>query len=153
LTDRYDKRVDFFTFGGHLETVTQPDERIIILRSPVPILEIFNDLTCISDQLAFEAEGLLARMHARWTKDDEGFARRLGQAEPLEFYLASLNEIMGRYEHHRDLRSSWPGFYSKLVAEKDWLIQQGRWPDSVTSPEDILAPPKSQPDLIIGGVP
>lgn len=153
LTDRRNKRVDFFTFGGHLKTVTEPDKRIYHLHSPAPILGIFNDLDSFSDQLAFEIEGLLAQLHALWARNDEGYARKMAKVDPTQFYLASLQEIIERYEHNRDLRGSWPDFYSKLLAEKDWLVSQAQWADIVPDPADLLAPTPSelQPNLKSGG--
>jgi hypothetical protein len=140
LTDRRHKRVDFFTFGGQLEATAGPGERIYFLNSPVPILELFNDLNSFSDQLAFEVEGLLARQHATWALDDEGFARKMAQVDPTQLYLASLQEIIKRYENCRDLRTSWTDFYPSLLAEKNWLVNQAQWQSINYSLADLLAP-------------
>jgi hypothetical protein len=152
LTDRRGKRIDFFTFGGQLETTDRPEERIFFLYSPVPILEIFNDLNSFSDQLAFEVEGLLARQHAQWARDDEGFARKMAQVDPTQLYLASLHEILARYGHNRDLRNSWSDFYSKLLAEKQWLESEHQWTGIGPGLGDLLAPSNLEPNLHNGGI-
>ena len=43
LSDRSDKRVEFFTFGGSLEIISAPDANVYALHSPAPVLELSAD--------------------------------------------------------------------------------------------------------------
>jgi hypothetical protein len=40
LRDRTGREVDFYTFGGSLETAVRSGEMVVVVRSPAPILEL-----------------------------------------------------------------------------------------------------------------
>jgi len=140
LRDRMDKRVDFFVFGGSLEAVSVPGETVYSLRSPAPILELTGDLESVPDQLASETEALISELQARWGLDEEGFARRLAQVDPLQFYLATLEAILARYEQDHTLQEAFHEFYLALHNEKRWLTERGQWPATLPRLEELLAP-------------
>lgn len=138
LRDRYDKRVDFFTFGGSIEVVTQPGEFIYIIRSSAPILKLTERDETNCDHMAEEAKGLLAKVAERWAEQQgSGFEERMAQVDPLALYVAVLNNILTRYGRTPALQELYRDFYEALQEEKEWLIQQGGWPDE-TPPVDEL---------------
>lgn len=138
LTDRVNKRIYFFVFGGTLEAVTIPGERVYSVYSPAPVLVVTKDLESFPDQLVFEVEALLGKIQAKWGSNDRGFARRLAQIDPFQFYLASLQTILETYKKNKVLRESWPGFYSELLKEKTRVVQEGQWPTIPLRLEDLL---------------
>jgi hypothetical protein len=141
LRDRIDKRADFFTFGGSLEAVSVPGEAVYSLRSPAPVLQLTDDLESVPDQLASETEALIGELQVRWGADEEGFARRLAQVDPLQFYLATLQAILARYERdHHVLEETFHEFYLALRNEKRRLVERRQWPAALPTLEEILAP-------------
>ena len=145
LHDRIDKRVHFFTFGGSLEIISASDETIYFLQSPGSILEITGEPRSAPDQLAFELEALLGKYQAKWGSDDNGFACRLTQIEPCQFYLAGLQTILRRYQQHRPLRRRYFEFYTALLQEKKWLANTGQWPAPLPLLEDLFDPHHGKP--------
>jgi hypothetical protein len=141
LHDRTDKRVDFFVFGGSLEAVSVPGETAYSLRSPAPILQLTDDPESVPDQLASETEALIGELQVRWGSDEEGFARRLAQVDPFQFYLATLQAILARYEWDRHiLEETFHEFYLALRNEKGWLTEKRQWPTILPKLEELLAP-------------
>ena len=61
LEDRFDKRVEFFTFGGSLEAIAEGDDWFFLLKSPAPILELESRKNATVDLLASETEALWPR--------------------------------------------------------------------------------------------
>lgn len=140
LCDRIDKRVEFFAFGGSLEATHIPGEMVYSLRSSAPVLRITGAPESIPDQLAFETEVVLGELEARWRPNEDGFARRLAQVDPLQFYLASLHSILARYEHSQALRETFHDLYNALLKEKCWLMEAGQWSVMPLGLEELLAP-------------
>lgn len=140
LSDRFDERIEFFTFGGLLEVACEPGEMICVLRSEAPILELTAPEETIPDLMATETESLIAGVHARWGGNDEGFSRRLADADPFQLYLASLHSILLHCERVHALELTHHGFCEALHREKNWLVAEGLWPASPPMLEDLLAP-------------
>jgi hypothetical protein len=140
LSDRFDERIEFFTFGGLLEVTCEPGEMMYLLRSAAPILQLTAPEETIPDQMAAETESLIAEAHARWGRNDEGFSRRLAEVDPFRFYLASLHSILLRYEHVDALELTYHVFCEALNREKNWLVAEGLWPANPPMLEDLLAP-------------
>lgn len=140
LRDRFDKSVEFFTFGGSLEVISRPGEIVYSLRSPAPILELTAQSETVPDQLASETELLIGELQVRWRLDEEGFDRRLGEVDPLRFYLATLRSILLHYERAQPLGKVYHEFYDALLQEKAWFVAEGLWPANLPLLEDLLAP-------------
>jgi hypothetical protein len=140
LADRFDQRVEFFTFGGSLEMSQRPDEAIYTLRSPAPVLEILGQEGNVPDQLAFETEALLSREAARWGKDDRGFEQRLAEIEPLQLYIAVLHFLLVRHKLIGEMEIVYPDLDDALFCERRWLKAKGLWPGKPPIPSDLLAP-------------
>jgi hypothetical protein len=139
LADRISKEVNFFSFGGRLDASPVLNETIYVLTSPGPVLDLNNGLGSISDQLFSETRGLLARWAAAW-ESDEGFYRRLVQTDPLQLYLACLQNLLERYHCCPALRYTWSAFYAALRREHAWLVQAGYYFDHRPSLEELLGP-------------
>jgi len=140
VRDRLDKRIHFFTFGGSLEVAFAPGVIVYSLQSPAPILELTEPEESIPDQLASETEAMMGEVQARWGSNDAGFARRLAQVDPFQFYLGSLHSILLRFGHSRALRESFEALYDALLHEEKWLMQTGQWPAQPLMLEELLAP-------------
>jgi hypothetical protein len=141
LRDRTDKGVNFFVFGGSLEAVSVPGETVYSLRSPAPILKLTDAPESVPDQLASETEALIGELQVRWGSDERGFARRLAQADPFQFYVATLQAILARNERdHHTLQETFHEFYLALRNEKAWLAERGKWPTPPSRLEELLAP-------------
>lgn len=140
LRDRFDKSVEFFTFGGTLEVTSGPGEMVYSLRSPAPILELTDHLETVPNQLAAETESLMDEVAVRWGLDEDGFEQRLAEVAPLRFYLASVQSILLHYERARALEQVYRELYETLRREREWLIEEGLWPANPPMPEDLLAP-------------
>jgi hypothetical protein len=140
VRDRLDKRVHFFTFGSSLEVAWAPDVIVYSLHSPAPILELTEPEETIPDQLASETEAMIGEVQASWGSNDAGFARRLAQVDPLQFYLASLHSILLRYGQSRALRESFEDLYDALLAEEKLLMETNQWPAHPLMLEELLAP-------------
>jgi hypothetical protein len=91
LSDQFDKRVEFFTFGGSLEATAGPGEMVYSLHSRAPVLELVAQQETISDQLASETEALMGKIEAKWELDDRGFNQRLAEVNPSNFIWLPCN--------------------------------------------------------------
>jgi hypothetical protein len=140
LRDRVKKAVEFFTFGGTLESHATPGETVYSLRSPAPIVELTGETNNPTDDFVFETEALIGKLHAAWGPDDVGFDRRLGQVNPEQLYVASLNLFLTQIKQRRALHEGHPEFHTLLLEERDWLKKAHRWPATPPTLEQLLAP-------------
>jgi hypothetical protein len=139
LTDRYDKQVEFFTFGGSVDSFAGVHTLVYAFRSPAPILEFTSPEETVSDQLACEAEGILAELEERWEEQyDKGFAERLTEIEPTTLYVAILNTVLLRYQGAPALQEAFRTLYAALEKEKRHLSMHGLWPEHPTRVQDLL---------------
>ncbi|MBU0490912.1 MAG: hypothetical protein KKA73_14580 [Chloroflexi bacterium] len=141
LHDRFDKRVDFFTFGGSLAVTSGPGEEVYSLRSPAPILELGAEQS-LPNQLASETELLMGEIEPKWKGDEDQFGRRLAEVDPLTFYRGALQSMLLHHEHARThaLGQAYPELYDALQREREWLIAKGLWPAAPPTLENLLAP-------------
>ncbi len=140
LQDRAKNVVEFFTFGGTLESFSATGETAYSLRSPAPIIEVVDRMETPGDAFVFETEVQIAKLHARWGVDDVGFSRTLGHADPLELYLASVDAVLAQLnkvphmgEHRAELDKT-------LLEERHWLEETSQWPVKLPTLEQLLAP-------------
>ncbi len=140
LSDRFHKRVEFFTFGGSLEVIPAPDAQVYALRSPSPVLELVAEKETVADQLAAETESLLGQVEVPWGHDEHGFNRRLAEIEPLQFYMGTLHSLLEQYKHSHPLEETYHELCSVLRQERAWLVGQSLWPDEPYMLVDLLAP-------------
>lgn len=143
LLDGAGRQQQFFTFGGSIEVAQQDGETIYLLRSPAPILLIGNPVIEVeetSEAFAEEFEATLAQAHAWWKLDDQGFADRLTKTNPMQLYLACINDLLEKYTGNPDLSRHAHAFVRQLQSERAWLEETGRWPLYSPSIKALLAP-------------
>jgi hypothetical protein len=139
LTDRRDKRVVFFTFGGTVEVISDPSVLIYTFNSVAPILELTMPRETVSDHLAYEAEVILAELEERWDEHyDTGFAERLAEIDPATLYVAILNTILQRYRGALALEQAYSAFYAAIEKEKAYLSVGGLWPPQPLQAADLV---------------
>jgi hypothetical protein len=140
LHDRVDKRVQFFSFGGSLEAVTNSGGVMYCLRSSAPVLGLNQPAQRATDQFVFETEEMIGKLKAEWEVNDAGFDQRLAQVDPLQFYLASVFSVLAHLKDAPALQQSFAGLYAMLSRERTWLRETGHWPTSPLRLEELLAP-------------
>jgi hypothetical protein len=139
LFDRAEREVEFFTFGATVEVVSNPSALFYAFHSPAPILELTSPGETIVDQLAYEAQGVLARMEERWDERyDSGFAERLTEIAPDSLYVAILDSILLRYQAAPALQRAFPVLYAALEKEKKHLVTVDLWPEHPPQMEDLV---------------
>jgi hypothetical protein len=139
LVDRRHKKVQFFGFGGQLELVRKPKMTIYVIETTAPILPITPpSFKSAPELLALEAEAALARAHAIWGGDNEGFACCVAAQDPLRFYAALIYELVRRHEESPALRVVQRELHATLLMERAWLQAINAWsPRPLT---ELLAP-------------
>ncbi len=143
LLDNAGRQQQFFTFGGSIEVTQQDGETIYLLRSPAPILLIGNPVIEVEEVSEAFAEGfhtMLAQAHAWWKLDDQGFADRLMQTDPMQLYLACVSDLLAKYESNVEMGRHAHGFVRQLTSERQWLQESGRWPLYTPSVKTLLSP-------------
>jgi len=141
LHDQKGKEVECFTFGGWLETICKPGETVYSLRSDAPVL-LITETPSVGEQLACETEGLLAHYSALWGIHQDGFLCNLGGLNTRQFYAATLDALLARFQKSSALREAYRQLYYTLQREKEWLQETDQWPAPLPNLESMLAPPK-----------
>lgn len=141
ISDRRDKRVEAFTFGGDLHVTPQADLTLCVLTSPAPIIEILpQPLThgpSVATMLVDEVEALIARRRAAWEREQgpDAFDKRLAATDPFVLYLACLQALNENYAHlphqHQEEDTLTQEFVAYLQGEIKTLDQTGKWPPDV----------------------
>ena len=140
LTDRSQLRVDFFTSGGSLEPSSGPEETIYTLTSPAPILLLSEEKDTIADQIANEADALLAKIAAHWEPDEKGLSRRMASIDPLLYHSSMVCSVLAQYEQKGSLQATFHDLYLALCDEQQWLVEAHQWPAAPCQLEQLLAP-------------
>ena len=140
LSDRHAERTEFFTYGGMLTIEDLPDTRIYVLRSPAPVLSVdpLGETWC--DEVASGTESRMAEAAARWRGDERGFLHRLAEVEPLETYMAAIHSILVEHAESRALGRFYHQVDEILRGEREWLREQGLWPEKPVKIEELLGP-------------
>lgn len=139
LRDRLEKEVEFFTFGGWLDSASAPEETVYSLRSPAPILKLENPAS-VPARLAAESEALLAKIRTKWGAKDDEFARQLCHLDPLLLYAAVVSSTLAHYQEEPALRREDPHLYATLQEEARWLKEIGHDPARTPALEALLSP-------------
>ena len=137
--DRYEKEVEFFTFGGFVRRIPDASALIYLFESGAPILEITPQEETIADQLTYEARVVLGRVEEQWEEQhDEEFPQRLTEIDPFSLYTAILSEILRRYRRVSTLDQAYHALHKALRNEKQRLSASGLWPDELATPEELI---------------
>lgn len=140
IQDQTGQEARFFVFGGSLEARDEaPGEKVYSLRSSAPVLELSSAKATVADQLALEMETLLARLRETWNMDEEIFWHHLTKVYPFHLFVASLQDILGRYEARADManRPLPQALWHALKHEKTWLQESSQWPDPLPTLADL----------------
>jgi hypothetical protein len=137
LTDHRAKDVEFFAFGGTLEVAAEPMQAVIQIRSPAPVLEITGDTESVTDQLASQAEVVIAELQAGWVMREEGFVRRVAELDPAVFYAMIVQAILQRYERARTLLLGERRLQTVLLKERENRKVVGRWPANLPGVDQL----------------
>jgi len=97
MSDRKEKHIDGFLFGGEASIEVKFDCTIVNLSSPAPILLRFEQQPEVT-LLIEEANILLARRRAYWAQAPEEMERRLAEHDPLKLYAGFLISIEANFE-------------------------------------------------------
>lgn len=138
LDDWARERVEFFAFGGLIEALPLAGEQVYLISSSAPILEIGDVPEAISDQLAFEVEGALARLEALLGLTRVELLWQLLGVEDLAVYAGAIQAILAHYEESGALRESFPELCAALRKERKWLQAIGQWPAELAALEALL---------------
>ena len=123
LEDRYGKKEEAFCFGGQLSINVKDKLTECVLVSPVPILEITENNP---SQVMFiqELEIILAEYRAD-NLDSHDFELHLCNVDPLNLYLACLNELIEKFKHMPNKDENYLRFLSYLHKEEYRLEAAG----------------------------
>ncbi len=122
LTDRRQKKVEFFTFGGRLIVDQQADYVECTLNSSAPIY-LLDDRESAPALFAEDAEIMLAERRASYIPDEEEFDKRLAQTEPFDLFVAVLNAVAEKLEKLPYKRTKKLFQLHKYVTENLALLQ------------------------------
>jgi hypothetical protein len=139
LADRYEKEVEFFTFGGSVDMIPNSSALIYLFESTAPILELTSLGKTVVNQLAYEAQEIIGRMEEQWEEQhSRGFPERLTEIEPCSLYIAILNTILLRYEGAQALEEVYHALHSTVENERERLIAHDLWSDEPRRVEELV---------------
>lgn len=138
LTDRLNKAVEFFTFGGFLEVLTLAEETIYSLRSPAPIIFLTPRVDTPSDQLVSEVQVQLNALRAQWGTHESAFEQRLAATPPQALYEATLHSLLEKYRRSHALHDTFMPFYKMLTQETEWLKTHNGWNNAGPTLEQLF---------------
>jgi hypothetical protein len=128
VIDRFDKHIEFFTFGATVEEIRGLHDVVFALTSDAPVLMLTGEDDNIGDQIAYEAEGLLARRQALQVRHVSPIlpASAHGHSATM-LYQISLEETIKRFERIPMMKMAGRGVYAELQRERQWLMNSGNW--------------------------
>jgi len=138
ISDRKDKKVEAFSFGGILQINVGDENTRCVIESDAPIIEI-NLVNRTVMELVEEVEIILAKRRAIWAHDEKKFEALLAKIPPLQLYTTCIEELIVQLKHTfgHDI-SNTQDLYQFIVAEKKGLMTEGLWPEKVPSISEII---------------
>lgn len=142
LTDRKQKVVEAFTFGGTLHVTGDAQHTCAVVRSQAPIFELNSGIhTGATDAVSIfveEVRMLFARARAGWNGDDAGYLRHLATLDPALLYAACRQAVQAHLgaqpEHLRLTRYRSTVHLLRVMAVEDPI------PTYVTPLSEMLQP-------------
>ena len=135
LVDRYGVENDFVTLGGTLVADrVQPDETVVLLRSPAPILRLGGHSQS-GDVLGPELGAFFGRLMVP-IDFDPGVEEQIAGADPLSRYATFVAYEADRYDGHLLLRREHPE-QAAHVSEEARRLQRTR-PESWSRGRELL---------------
>lgn len=146
IRSRQEQEAMFYTFGAMLESVALPGETVLSLRSSAPVLELLPNGENPVNQLAEEAEALLARVAAQRRLMSYCLVDRLGLAGAEQVYLAVLHSLWEMDEETAVFTHHYPQFRALLLNERRYYQEAGRWPSAPYRLDTLLQNPGDLPE-------
>jgi hypothetical protein len=137
IEDRYDKKVEAFTFGGSLNILNQERDTKCVMESPAPILELIST-SSIATVLAEESEILLAERRAERLPDIEAYEQKLANVSPFDLYTTCLETLRKKHEHTQHLIEETYQLIHFIRDEIHALKGQKLWPDNIPTLAEVL---------------
>lgn len=138
ISDRYEKKVEAYSFGGNLEISNYENHVNCSITSPAPIIPMINE-TNSNILFVSEFEAILAKLRANYDRDSD-FERDLSSIDPFVLYTAGLanvkdwlKEIPARYQDE-----NYTDTYQIIVNTIQLLKENGEWPAIVPLLEKLL---------------
>ncbi len=139
ISDRFQKRINVFTFGGQLRITAVADHTLCQFTSPAPFLELTDG--CPTTLLfANEIDILLAKERARLNPRTAGdFDAKLIAVDPLQLYICCLNTIQSTFAHDQHFSGvTWQHFKHELNLEITRLKRENNWPSSISTLAELI---------------
>ena len=138
ISDRNDKKIEAFTFGGKLKINVSTDYTKCLIESDAPIIEA-SATNVLAVKLLEEAEILLAERRAVWAQDENEFSARLESVPSDILYAACLQEFQDRIDQspNKEIQTI-QDFRNFIATEIRDLVEEERWPEKVPSISEIL---------------
>jgi len=95
LEDFSHTKVEFFSFGGHLQAENRAGDSYSQLISPAPIFDL-GRFSVDEMVLVSEYESQLALLKASWRREDLDFEQRLAEIDPLALFIALTAAVENR---------------------------------------------------------
>ena len=123
MEDRHKEKKEAFTFGGNLTIESYKTHTLCSIVSSAPILEL-SDSTPLLQFFIEELEIILAERRALYPKLHD-YEKQLANADSLTLYLASLEELIEKFEEFPNKDKRYREFLIFLHAEKHRLYEAG----------------------------
>ena len=136
LEDRNKKEEEAFTFGGQLKIKSEELQTVCTVVSTAPILEISRAIP-LHRMLVEEMEILFAERQAKYASHHE-YEAKLGNADPLDLYLACLEKLREKFEHFPQMDNEYLRFLRYLHTEEHRLEAAGLFRKPRPELDDIL---------------
>jgi len=138
ITDRKDKKVEAFTFGGTLIIDSGKDGTTCTIQSDAPILEVDAHQPALM-KLVEEVEIVLAKARANWIEEMETFETMLAEIPPSLLFSAILESLIKQFQHVTPAEEVEIRDMCILCeTEKHRRMHDGNWPEHVPSIEELL---------------
>lgn len=140
ISDRVQKRINVFTFGGWVRITAVSDHTLCQFTSPAPFLEL-TDGSPVTLMLANEIDILLAQQRARLNpRTTADFDSKLILVDPMLLYLSCLQAFQHKFNRTDCFSdSTCRHFKHDLNLEIARLQRENSWPSSIPSLVELLA--------------
>lgn len=140
VTDRKNKRIEAFSFGGKLQISSDPDQTICVLVSEAPIFALFTPHE-LSVWFISEVEILLAEQKAHWDpQHPHSYEMHLATIEPFQLYVACLQALRDKLSHLPESVDELTHNGQRFVrAEIQRLQSDGTWPPQPPTLNQLFA--------------
>ncbi|MFO7683251.1 MAG: hypothetical protein R6X34_24725 [Chloroflexota bacterium] len=139
ISDRYQKIVNVFSFGGQVQITAVSDHTTCQFTSPAPFLELTDG--CPATQLLVnEIDVMLAEQRARLNpRTSADFDNKLITIEPFPLYLSVLYAIRVKITQNQCFSdSTWQHFKHVLNLEITRLQREDKWPASAPTLAELI---------------